>query len=360
MIVPLFALANAGRPHRRGAAVRRGHVAGHARHPLSATWSASRSGPRAAWLASRSAVGPAPGAQLAGARGRRRRRGHRLHGLAADRHHGLRGPASSTRPSSACWPRRSSPPCSPGSIFRVIRELPAEMRARQLGHRDRRASSTSPTTSTRSATTSAARGRPGHAAGVRRLRVPVLRPGRGRDPRRCSTRSATTALRLAPPAAERRPPERAARRRGRRGRRRAGRFWEMHDRLLDHQDALMPPTCALRGRARAGPRPLLGGPAPPRLRRARRRGRRQRRRERRGRHPDVLHQRARHGGAYDIDTLAAAVRRARKVAQQRRRGVSGFLTGRGRLRRTSRVGRRRLSPRAAGSRSARRARWWFA
>ena len=46
------------------------------------------------------------------------------------------------------------------------------------------------------------------------------------------------ALRLAAPAAERRPPARAAGGGGGRGGREQGAFWEMHDLLLEHQDAL--------------------------------------------------------------------------------------------------------------------------
>ena len=49
-----------------------------------------------------------------------------------------------------------------------------------------------------------------------------------------------------------------------------GAFWEMHDRLLDHQDELTRgrPAPPRRG-ARARRRPLLGRPAPPRVRAAR-------------------------------------------------------------------------------------------
>jgi len=98
-----------------------------------------------------------------------------------------------------------------------------------------------------------------------------------------------------------------------------GRFWEMHDRLLDNQDQLMPTDLArhandigldmhrfwddLRRRdyaERIGQDVAsadLSGVAGT---------------------PTFFINGARHQGAYDIDTLAEAVRRARKVAQQRR------------------------------------------
>jgi Na+/H+ antiporter NhaA len=98
-----------------------------------------------------------------------------------------------------------------------------------------------------------------------------------------------------------------------------GRFWEMHDRLLDNQDQLMPTDLArhandigldmhrfwddLRRRdyaervgedvASADMSGVAGTPT-------------------------FFINGARHQGAYDIDTLAEAVRRARKLAQQRR------------------------------------------
>ena len=94
--------------------------------------------------------------------------------------------------------------------------LPARGRARAIGGAARADSSTSPLTSIRSATTSAGRTRPRHAARVRRLRVPVLRPG-GAGGARAARRLRRRALRLASPAAERRPSACAARRRGDRG-----------------------------------------------------------------------------------------------------------------------------------------------
>ena len=178
-------------------------------------------------------------------------------------------------------------------VFRVIRRLPAQVRARQIaGTADEL--STSPTTSTPSATTSAdRRGRAGHARRVRRLRVPVLRPGGGRHPRaarvvrrrRCATSGATcrsttsTRTRRRPPRRPRRRPRRAP----------SGRCT----------------TCCSSTRTSSTPRDLrryaeeLGLDVErfcDDLRRrehaaAHRGGRRERGRERRRRHADVLHQR---------------------------------------------------------------------
>ena len=61
----------------------------------------------------------------------------------------------------------------------------------------------------------------GHARGVRRLRMPLLRPGRTGGPG-ATGGLRRPALRVAAPAAHRRAPARAARRRGRRGRGQAG------------------------------------------------------------------------------------------------------------------------------------------
>ena len=77
-------------------------------------------------------------------------------------------------------------------------------------------------------------------------------------------------LRLAAPAAQRRPPARPARRRGDRGGRRAGRASGRCTTCCSrHQDALEPRRPGrLRARARPRRRPLPRRPAPPRLRRA--------------------------------------------------------------------------------------------
>ena len=127
---------------------------------------------------------------------------------------------------------------------------------------------------------------------VRRLRVPLLRAGRAGDPRAArafgdDVRYVWRHLPLndvhpnAQLAAE--ASEAAAAQ---------GRFWEMHDALLDHQGELRPQELVeLRRGARARHRPLRRRAAPPRARRARQRGRRQRRRERRLGHAHVLHQR---------------------------------------------------------------------
>ena len=70
-----------------------------------------------------------------------------------------------------------------------------------------------------------------------------------------------------------------------------GAFWEMHDRLLGAQDALAPSDLVPpRHRARPRPRALLRRAPPPAACRPHRRGRAERRRERRVGHADLLHQ----------------------------------------------------------------------
>ena len=107
--------------------------------------------------------------------------------------------------------------------------------------------STCPTTSTPSATTSAAPTTRRSRCRVRRLPVPLLRPGGGRDPRAARLLRRRAALRLAPPPAQRRAPERAAGGRGGRGGGRPGRV------LGDARHAARPPGRAVAAR-----------PAPPR------------------------------------------------------------------------------------------------
>ena len=77
--------------------------------------------------------------------------------------------------------------------------------------------------------------RTGHARRVRGLRMPVLRAGRGRDPRAARILRRRPPLRLAPPSAERRPPARADGGRGGGGRGRPGRL------LGDARQADQPP-----------------------------------------------------------------------------------------------------------------------
>ena len=101
----------------------------------------------------------------------------------------------------------------------------------------------------------------------------------------CATSGATcrsttcTAARSSPPRRSRRPARRA----------RSGRCTTRSSPTRTTLDATGHQPH--RQRARARPRPLLGGDPPPRVRAAGRRGRRQRRRERRLGHADVLHQR---------------------------------------------------------------------
>ena len=297
MIVPLFALANAGiaidgELPRRARSPRRSRSAS-----WSATSSASRSGSSARCLA-RHPPEPRPAA----AAGR----------LGAPSRAAARSPASASRSSlliadarvqrrrarggearradrgararrSLTWLVFRAIDAAAGSALR-IRALARHRRADRRPRRSR---------STPSATTSAARRtRRSRSSSTATSSAPTAaRPSRSSAS--CSPTSATTALRLAPPAAERRPPARAARRRGRRGgrarRARSGRCT----------------TCCSTTRTRSGRRDLIGyaerarprpralrrRPAQARGRRARRRGRRRRRPQRRLGHADLLRQR---------------------------------------------------------------------
>ena len=152
--------------------------------------------------------------------------------------------------------QRCSPWPSPALVFRVTRRLPPSAGAAAPCSATPSSSSTWPTRSTPSATTCAGRSdASGHAGGVRRLRVPALRRGRAGRPRRARRRRGP-ALRLAAPAADRRAPARRSSP-PRRPRQRAsrGRFWPMHDLLLDHQEDLTPrDLLAYAARARPGRR----------------------------------------------------------------------------------------------------------
>ncbi len=86
-----------------------------------------------------------------------------------------------------------------------------------------------------------------------------------------------------------------------------GEFWEMHDLLLEHQDELdsSPPRAAMREQLGLDPERFDDELKRAPMRARDRGGRRLRRPQRRHRHPDLLRQRKRHDGAYDIDTLSA-------------------------------------------------------
>ena len=195
VIVPLFALANAGIHLDRVAARRRGHARRSRSESWSATWSASRSGSSAAaWLASRSGLGgmrrtlswPA----IAGGGAVRR---HRLHRLAADLEHRLRGQQLDEAKIGVLGRGGAGSRSLAWMVFRVIaRPARDPVRARQLigtadddprplrGRRPRARSH------------SRLRARAGDAGRVRRLRVSLLRPGRDGRSASCSTPSATT------------------------------------------------------------------------------------------------------------------------------------------------------------------------
>ena len=104
-----------------------------------------------------------------------------------------------------------------------------------------------------------------------------------------------------------------------------GKFWEMHDKLLDHQDELEPRATSGATRRSSGLDverfwdELRGREHAARVER----GRGERGRERRGRHAELLHQRQAPPGAYDIDDLTAAVRAARWRAEMAQAAPSG-------------------------------------
>ena len=190
VIVPLFALANAG-IHIDGQLLeRRRHLPDHAGDPVRLRGrQAGRH--RRRHVAGVAARADAPGAQLADDRRRRSHRRHRLHGRAADLEPRVRGTAAGG--GEARHLRRGHRVGAAG-----LRDIPADRTAAQHGcarassPARRTSSSTSPTTSTPSATTSAART-------MRRSRCSSTATTNARTagaPRSscasCSTRSATT------------------------------------------------------------------------------------------------------------------------------------------------------------------------
>ena len=252
VIVPLFALANAG-IHVDGSllgdalaspitlGIFFGYVLGKPLGIVGATW-----------LAYRTSRGRMPLALSWPVQRRGRDRGRdRVHRLAADREHRLRG----ARPRGGEGRRARD-----GRVLdadRVGRVPPDRAppgpgpRAPDLGHgggAHRPVRRPRP----RARPRPRLRGGSGHADRVRRLRVPVLRAGGGGHPRAAGGLRRRPALRLAPPAAQRRASERAAGGGGRRGGVRPGRV------LGDARPAAEPP-----GRAEpAGPGPPRRGARP--------------------------------------------------------------------------------------------------
>ena len=239
-------------PRRRRAARRRDVARRSRSASSSATWSASRSASSAppgspARLRARPLRLALSWPVLAGGGDRRR---HRLHRLAADLEHRLRRPRARGGQARRARRRGASPSLIAWAVVPPDR-APARPRARAPARRAPRRRSldlsedVDPARDHVRGSDAGAR----HARRVRRLRVPVLRAGGGRHPRAAGLLRRRPPLRLAPPAAQRRPPERPDGGRGGRGGGRAGRV------LGDPRPAADPP-----GRADAdGPRPPRRG-----------------------------------------------------------------------------------------------------
>ena len=232
LIVPLFALANAGIHVDGGVAARRDPLAADDRHRLR-LGARQAAGDRRRLLAGVAATARRhpPGAELAVDRRRRDRLRDRLHRRDPGRRPGLRRRAARRGETRGAGRRR------PGLVRRLVGLPPdrppaaAGAGAPGRGHE-------------RSDPRSLRRHRPGprprprrrrrdrHPDRVRRLRVPLLRPGRGRDPRAARVLRRRPALRLAAPAAERRPPARPVAAEATEAAHAQGAFWELHDTLL--------------------------------------------------------------------------------------------------------------------------------
>ena len=193
VIVPLFALANAGihlsggllsdavtSPITLGIVV--GYVVGKPVGIMLASWIASRP------------VAPRPAAddQLAGARRRRVRGRDRLHRLAADLE--PRVPRTAPRRGEARRARLSDPRAarSPGGCFQVTKRLPAAVRARQISQTAEDLLDLGEDVDPERDHIRGPDGRPGDARRVRRLRVSRTAGRPSRSSASCSQTSGTT------------------------------------------------------------------------------------------------------------------------------------------------------------------------
>ena len=227
------------RADRRRPARERGHLVGDARHLLRLPGrQADRHHDRD--VAGHALARRAAGAELAGHVPRRRRRRDRLHGVAADLE--PRVQRSTARPGQDRRPRRGRRRDRVRLGRRqLLRRVAGAACAPASSRRPRRTWSTSSTTSTPSTTTSAERT-------TRRSRSSSTATTSARTAVRprsssasCSTRSATTCATSGATCRSTtctRAPRRAAE--AAEAAAAQGRFWDMHDRLLAHQDELSP------------------------------------------------------------------------------------------------------------------------
>ena len=281
----------------------------------SPTWWASPSASSAPRGSHRARAGPPAAARRLARDGRgRRARGHRVHRVAADLEPGVHGRATSRRRSAGCSPRRSAHPRSAGSLFRA-RADPGRAKARQLA---------------RTAATIVDLALPvdpelDHVRGPDDAPVTLVEYGDFECPY-CGRAEPALRELLAEfgddlryvcrhlPLPDVHPRAQLAAEASEAAGKQ-GAFWEMHDLLFEHQDALRPADLSDYAR-RAGPRrrALRARAAPARVRRAHRARHPERRPERCHGTPSFFVNGQRHYGAYDLASLETAVRTARQRA----------------------------------------------
>ena len=238
VIVPLFALANAGvvidasflrravtSPITLGIVL--GYVVGKPVAVVSASWA----------IAAPDARPPPAGRRLGVRRRQRHDRRHRVHRLVPDRHPGLR-----RRPAGRGEDRRPGRGRDRvgGDLGRLPDHRPAAdrpsyrgaLRPGRAARRPRRRRRPRPRPRPRTG------GRDRHRRRVRRLPVPLLRPGRAGRPRPSSATSDVRFVWRHLPLPDVHPQAELAAQASEAAAEQ-GKFWEMHDLLLDRQDHLM-------------------------------------------------------------------------------------------------------------------------